>query len=325
MRRAIVVLGFFIIVLVVTGGCTSTQNPVANGSQSQNAGTGSVTANAPASGFSSPSSQVCLPKTDMHKFKPFFPDMAGYQRSYKNENSGDVELNKIEEKYTDNKNFLVDVYINDFSDCDVDTNSIFKNIKVGDTDHNNTISSLITSTYRGYPATRIEVTDNDGDVIDVFQSITINPKIIVSVNVLSYEGIFKSLDLSNQSMSNYQGTPKSTFDAEIDKFVNALDLNGIITVGNTANTITRPISLTAQYNPDGTITVTSNGGPAAADLSVITVSVNGGKLRDKLDPQAGSTVTVQGIPGSKNRIIAVGAFRNGTHQVVLETDVGPNP
>lgn len=322
MRRAIVV--GFIIILVVIGGCSSPPSSAANGSKNQNAGTGSIATNAPTSGFSSPSSKACWPKADMHRFKPFFPDIAGYQRGYKNEMSGDVVLNRIVEKYS-NSTFMVDLFIDDFSDCGIDTNDLFKNISVGDTSDNTSISSISRSNFHDYPATRIEITDKDGDLIDVLQSITINPKIIVSVNVLTMKAAFKSLGMSNQELSNFQTTSKSEFNAEIEKFVNAMDLNGIAKVGTTANAITKPISLTAQYHPDGTITVTNNGGPGTEDLTLITISVNGGKLRDKLDPHAGSVVTIQGIPGSKNRIIAVGTFRNGTHQVVLETYVGPNP
>ena len=97
----------------------------------------------------------------------------------------------------------------------------------------------------------------------------------------------------------------SEADADIEKFANAIDFNAIAMMENNnpsfarVETTNRPISLTAQYNPDGTITVTNNGGPGTVDLTIITVSVNGGTLRDKSDPQAGSTVTVQGIPARR--------------------------
>jgi hypothetical protein len=305
MRQWVVVGGFLLIVLVVIAGCTAPQSSAANGSKSQNAGTGSIATNAPTPDFSSRSSKLCQ-STDIHRFKIFFPDIDGYQRRYKDDYYLRTIGNSIEEEYSGSK-FHVDLGIDDFSSCDDNPDNLLKKLKVGDTDNNYTISSHESFDYNGYPATRIGIT-YFGYLTDAFQEINVNPKILLRLHI-----------------SGLPGTSKSEFDAEIEKFVNVMDLKGIATVGIAANTITKPISLNAQYNPDGTITVTNNGGPGTADLTIITISVNKGSARNKLDPLAGSVVTVQGVPGSKNRIIALGTFRNGTHQIILDTYVGPNP
>jgi hypothetical protein len=320
MHQRVLVLIFCIIVMILVAGCTSPQSGAAAGSPIPEPGTRSLVTSAPTPGLLSSafsSSKACWPLADMRRFSPIFPDMDGYRRDFNESSPGGLHAGRfdmIEEEYSGK--FIVNLAIQDYSGCDVDATDLLKNVKAGDTENNFTVSSVDTGNYRGYPSTRVEIVNRNGEVCAVLQSIVINQKTLLTLGVSHLPSVYM---VPNFSVS------KSEIHAEADKFLNTMDFNGIAMAATAVTQDNKPISLTARYNPDGTIIVTSNGGPAVPDLSVIRVSVNKGKLRDRLDPQAGSTVTVNGIAGTKNHIIAVGTFINGTYQVLLETDVGPGP
>ncbi len=84
----------------------------------------------------------------------------------------------------------------------------------------------------------------------------------------------------------------------------------------------KSIAVTAIPNSNGTITVTNNGGPDMGDLSFITVSVNGVVVPNQLNSKMGSKLLVPGTAGSRNRVMAVGTFRDGTSQMLLDVYIG---
>jgi hypothetical protein len=323
MRQWVLAVGFFIIVLIVIAGCTAPQSGATTGSNNQY----------PAFENANSIIQCNQPPLDPIRFQSFFPNVPGFTPRFGQKIlEGDNYINFTKKNDYSFVNFISDWYqVSDKSKVIV---VMFEDLGpcsgdfALDQSYMNTGKSGIGRLYmsggakdsyakkinfHGYPASHaiINATDSFQDIV----RISVNNRLFVTITAL---GSTKEYSVSEA-------------DADIEKFANAIDFNAIAMMKNNnpsfarVETTNRPISMTAQYNPDGTITVTNNGGPGTVDLTIITVSVNGGTLRDKLDPQAGSTVTVQGIPGSKNRIIAVGAFRNGTHQVVLETYVGPNP
>ena len=160
-------------------------------------------------------------------------------------------------------------------------------------------------TYHGYPTIRTELKIN-GKVSPDDMMIIINPKLSVSIS--------------------------SGIDAEIEKFANAIDFNGLARMADTLSSNAKTPTATAiksrysfcraKYNPqDGTITVTNKGGSGVEDLSYITVSVNGTNLPTSLDAKTGSVVTAYGTADSKNHIVAVATFKDGIQQVIFDTYV----
>lgn len=311
MRYRIVVLGFLIIFLIVIAGCTSSQSGTATGSKSQNSGSESSTTSVTTVSQSSPADMTCQKKQiDAEPFKKFFPDISGFTGyPYTSYESFGISRN-----YHKNDTEYFDIRINilDLFSCN-NIDSKYLN-KIDYPENYNITSSFIN--YHGYPTWRYDVdlsffyTDGGNAIV---YKILVNPK--MSVDIVSFQ--------------RGQGLSKSEADAEIEKFANAIDFNGIIAIGKTEPTPTmahasRNIRVTVKYNPDGTITVTNNGGPDIGDLSNISVSVNGNYVPTNLDAKAGSVITVEGITGSKNRIIAMATFNDGAQQIVYDNFVGPN-
>lgn len=336
-RTALLVL--FIVVIMITTGCTSSQSGIPTTSNDQKSVAVTSNLGDPRSESSSMELQrmVCEYNECQNRdvLNSFFPEVAGWgkpgiQSSY--------TCSMIYALYTENANTNNDraiVAIEDYFQCNYGSQEAIKSFKEfvdnsgvwrnsGIWRNPNVTLAESTLTYHGYPATKVLFIDNQNNnkIIGIYVVMILDPKLDVVIGI-----------------DNPDGKSISELDAQIEKFASSMDFQGLTqkvrtqpfititptTVETMVYNIIKPISLTARYNPDGTITVTNNGGTANADLSVIRVSVNGGKLRDKLDPQAGSSVTVQGIAGAKNRITAVGTFRNGTYAVVLDTNVGPNP
>ena len=87
---------------------------------------------------------------------------------------------------------------------------------------------------------------------------------------------------------------------------------------------TYSVSVTAEEDSSGTITVTYKGGPDAAmlasidDLKIDGKSVNVGNLNP---PTVGNSTTATGDATARNHVIVTGTFKDGTKQVILDTYV----
>jgi flagellin-like protein len=84
------------------------------------------------------------------------------------------------------------------------------------------------------------------------------------------------------------------------------------------------VAVTAARTPDGNVTVTNIGGPDAAYLSTISVSVPGGTPNPlTLGKAVGSTNTTTAITSTapNEHVTATATFTDGTSQVVLDTYV----
>ena len=85
---------------------------------------------------------------------------------------------------------------------------------------------------------------------------------------------------------------------------------------------TYSVSVTAEEDSSGTITVTYKGGPDAAmlasidDLKIDGKSVSVGNLNP---PTVGNSTTATGDATVRNHVIVTGTFKDGTKQVILDT------
>jgi len=309
MRKGIGLLGFFIIVLILIAGCTSPQSGAAAGTKSQKSGSGSSITSIPTSGYSSPQPQTTECSNNcpnMTRFVKFFPDVDGWQKPYPEWYGSGYCV--IRGRYFElpNSDHYVDISIQDFSPCNYGTDVYLKNMPAGEfsTGLNGTVAYTVI-TYHGFPTLQVEFADNR-KVTMIGRSIMINPK--------------RSIEIDAGGLN----TP-SEIDAEIEKFANAIDFNGLAGIAYTIPSITttpiksRTVLVGAKYNPqDGMITVTNNGGSGVEDLSYITVSINGTNLPTNLDAKVGSVVTAHGTADLKNHIVAVAAFKDGVQQVIFD-------
>jgi hypothetical protein len=310
MRPGIVVLIFLIIVMVVASGCTSSSGAAA-GSKSRTSGSGSSITPASTQGYSIPQNMRCSDNCpDMNQFEKYFPAVDGWRNNRPQlTGMGYCGISERYDELPDNKNQVI-ITIRDFSPCNYGADFYVKNLPAGEisTGANGTMA-YTAITYHGFPTLQITFADKKTSVVGIGRMIVINPKLSIEI------------DAGNGS--------EPEVDARIGKFANAIDFNGLALVGDTGvthipttNPVSHTISVTARYSQDGTITVTNNGGKDVADLTTLTVSVNGA-APVSLGATAGSKITVQGIAGSKNQVIATGTFRDGVQQVVFMSEVGP--
>jgi len=331
MRRLYFVLSFTTIVLVLIAGCSSTQNTVSNRSESQTPTPTFNSAKTTSVSSQSLSTECYLPTPDPMRFKKFLPSVIGYNADSHNEidypfpASYNISKNNITDhllyqpysRYDDPVTYRVQLDISDLGPCVNESTGY--NAWLRNTNYFKTLSTtgdIVEQKevfYQGYPAVRYYRT-GIGPVESLI--IFVNNRVSVGMNFGSSQGQYSH----------------SVADTDLEKFANAIDLNGIAMMENSGAAINNPsitstpimnriIAVTAQSNKDGMITITNYGGQDSGDLLFITLSINGADVPTKLGSKTGSVTTVQSTAGSRNHVIAIGSFKDGTHQVVLDTYV----
>jgi len=231
MRRDIVVLGFFIIVLILTAGCTSAQNGAPSGAKSQNPAPVYTTGSwiATIESYWNPIFECNLPPKDPILFQKFLPNVPGYNRQFgqnlsvksgngvleaivvkTQKNSEYIYANRIGEAYqsiSDMSNWA-GVYFEDLGPCapSVDTHlNLIESVTFGDT----TISKI--NNFHGYPAVKtIRTGKKPGYVTSIQVDILITNRLIAGINTGDFSEEY----------------PLSDAEADIEKFANAIDFKG---------------------------------------------------------------------------------------------------
>ncbi len=90
------------------------------------------------------------------------------------------------------------------------------------------------------------------------------------------------------------------------------------TAGNVS--ATKSIAVTAQKQ-DQNIIITNQGGTDIGEVNSFGITVDGITPIKPLGIMVGSTTTIQGTSGSKNRVIVIATFKGGSQQVILDTYV----
>jgi len=215
MRREIVVLGSFIIVLILIAGCTSAQNGAANGSKKQN----------PTSGYSaikttSPNSLTAIincdrPPIDPVEFYKYLPNVQGYERkAARGEKMNYAKFNKTSDnsyenivadtyKITDtSKLYWVTVAFEDLGPCAESGGRLNWNW-VGFTTNK--------LDFHGYPTVRLiwSINSSSEEIKQVNYYIGMNDRLFVRI-----------------TFSSDYGSSLSEAEAEIEKFASAIDFKG---------------------------------------------------------------------------------------------------
>jgi hypothetical protein len=81
----------------------------------------------------------------------------------------------------------------------------------------------------------------------------------------------------------------------------------------------RIIAVTVQQTDADTIIVTYHGGPDAAELSSLNVSINDSDPESWSLPQPGDMKVFHEGTVERDRILVIGVFRDGTSHVVVDT------
>jgi len=160
MRRDIVVLGFFIIVLIVIAGCTSIQSAATTESKNQNSGLGDTNVKTTSASSYTSSSECKLQPMDPILFQKFFPNVPGWTRKYSGTdkydrgifrgNSFNNEVYSLSDK--SNPSVRVIVGFGDRGPCVTESTGLnwqINNEKIGEFD--GFITSKIND-FHGYPA-----------------------------------------------------------------------------------------------------------------------------------------------------------------------------
>jgi len=218
MRREIVVLGFFLIVLILVAGCSS-KAPSRTSSKAP-----SISTTSPGSSSPQVSTTVCsLPPQDPHRFKKNFPNVPGWVGAGEdvdyhpeemcNERGCDNLIVEVYENSDPSNKIRMYVVIKDFGPC------LSKESESGGNAENigaiasPRIKRSFINNFHGYPAIHvIQDFDEDGNMDDVSILIVIKNGLTISIRDL-----------------NTYGQPHSLSDAEanIEKFANAIDFNAI--------------------------------------------------------------------------------------------------
>ena len=228
MRRAIIVLGFFIFVLFLFAGCTSTQSGVSAGSKSQNHATWDIilgTTYGPGDGKMN--DECWLKTSDITRFQKFFPDVSGWTREDKPRTNYLVDKFDpscttggqcyITYKYQkqDNPRISVTVTFNDNGACTQESTGVYK--ELNDFYKKKPVwwnATTKIDNYHGYPA------------IKLFKNT------ILYSTVNNYVGITNRLHVEISGTSVMKTTngivdSEAEIDADIEKFADAIDFNGI--------------------------------------------------------------------------------------------------
>jgi len=229
MRRDIVVLGFFIIVLILTAGCSSPQNGVPTGSKSQNPTQVYTTGKITFESYMDPIFECNLPPKDPILFQKFLPNVPGYNRQFgqnlsvrsgngvleaivveTKKNSNYHYSNRIGEAYFSISDMInwVGVYFEDLGPCapSVDTRlNLFESYTFGE------VTRSKINNFHGYPAVKtIHVGKKPGYVTSIQVDILITNRLIVGITAADFTGEH----------------PLSDTEADIERFANAIDFKG---------------------------------------------------------------------------------------------------
>ena len=224
MRRDIVMLGFFIIVLILIAGCTSTQNGTATGSKSQNPASRDTNVKMTYIEYMTPIFECNLPPIDPIRFQKFLPNLSGYERQYGQNISGNnyvvntkmtdgnintIYSNRIIEKYSTSDKSLISSYVafEDYGPC-AESLDARLNLNEYGTFKTKTHSKI---TFHGYPAQHmVDTNGTPGYINQDYVTIWINNRLSVHISIESYS----------------EGYPLSEAEADIEKFANAIDFKG---------------------------------------------------------------------------------------------------
>jgi len=240
MRREIVVLGSFIIVLILIAGCTSTQDGTSTGSKSQNPTQVYTTGKITFESYMDPIFECNLPPKDPILFQKFLPNVPGYDRFFGQNLSGrnnNFQLitihtkkttiynyaNRITETYhiSDRSNpntksvSVASVSFEDLGPCapSVDTRLNLVQSGTFENDNDRTTVSKITN-FHGYPAKHtIVASKNPGYIRQDWVDILISNRLHAIILV---QGYWELPPLS-----------EAEAEAEIEKFANAIDFRGL--------------------------------------------------------------------------------------------------
>jgi hypothetical protein len=216
MRREIVVLGSFMIVLILIAGCSSAQNGAANGSKNQNLAPGYTTIKTKSVSTQSSSPECNLPSPDPITFQKFLPNVPDWtteagpniQYAYHDKKAGMHRDNSICKGYfpVDKSNYnYVEVCFLDMGPCVTETTGVrafFDKFEIG-TRQNTTTSRI--ENFHGYPAMQILSLPQNANTV----FFKINDRLYVIISVIGGDReIF------------------STKEADMKKFANAIDFKG---------------------------------------------------------------------------------------------------
>lgn len=218
MRQWVMILGFFIIVLIVIAGCTSTQRGATTRSNSQN----------PASGNVNSIIQCSQLPVDPIRFQKFLPNIPGYTPRYGLKISeGDNYINftkknnwsfinyiseryQISDKSTNNQ---IEVMFEDLGPCSgyfaLDQNYVTMGLGrqyLSGGQKESYASNKIN--FHGYPATHATI--NTTAIFHDIVRIGVNNRLFVTIT----------------ATGRYEEYSLSAADADIEKFANAIDFNG---------------------------------------------------------------------------------------------------
>ena len=218
MRRGIVVLVFFIIVLLITAGCISAQNGTPTGPDTRNPAPGTTNVKTTPASLPVSPSDCGLPSPDPIRFQKFLPEVSGwtgqtggtiyYALNIENVTKSVHRDNQICEGYqiSDTSNAkTVYVCFLDKGPCVTGTTGVtafFNEYKIA-TVNGDTLNKI--DNFHGYTAIRL--TD---PVIPLLYYIGINNRLYVSVRIQDLSG--------KGSLSEKE--------ADIEKFMNAIDFKG---------------------------------------------------------------------------------------------------
>ena len=215
MRRDIVVLGFFIIVLILIAGCTSAQNVAPSGAKSQGSVQGNINVKTTRPMYAYPTN-CSLPSTNPIRFQKFIPNVAGWNAinglgnnyDFNREIGARTPIYIMQQYESQGHKYglgTVMVFFEDFGPCVTESSDVnaflnnnfdFRKLSTGETTKIN---------FHGYPAV---YSTTSGSVV---VWIGINNRLAVQIST------------GGSPEDNYS---LSEQEAEIEKFANAIDFRG---------------------------------------------------------------------------------------------------
>jgi len=233
MRQGIVVLGFFIIVLIVIAGCTSTQSGAATGSNSQGPALQTTNHIMTVEDYWTPIFECKQPAVDPKQLQKFLPNVPGYDRRYGQNISGMNYMVQTKEKNDARRiydNIILESYtisgklysskiiveLQDLGPCAGSVEPLLNIFDYGTRDYNPsgtlTETTVRINNFHGYPAVHIFITNKtSGYLVNTQYHIFVSNRLNVII----------SIDCS------FNECPLSESEAEIEKIANAIDFKGL--------------------------------------------------------------------------------------------------
>lgn len=201
MRREIVVLGFFIIVLILIAGCTSSQNGAPTGPQGQNPAQGNNNVKTTPTNSWTPLPSCDTIPVNSTRYQKFLPTIAGWTK-------------KGSWYYSSDSYCMIGVEFTDLSSCTgYSVDDVFNlNLLNNGTDGERTTIVNKIDNFHGYPAVRSIYFRND----ELGKGFGKKEYVIIGVNNRLYVRI-----------DNFASNCTYSSDAVFETFANAIDFKGL--------------------------------------------------------------------------------------------------